>query len=151
MKRFISIFFLLTSFISISYTKDRFPILMLDDCVRKHAQLTDINQCEYNNYRVANEALGIFYLNLQYFLPEEHHQTLEASQTYWENFADATCTVSAARYTESEEQNAVAKIHCLNHRIEERIDNLVYLVMLWEEKLGSFQGVLDRAMQPNQP
>lgn len=151
MKRFISMFFLLTSFISFGYTKDRFPILMLVDCVKKHVHQADINKCEYDNYRVANEALGIFYLNIQYFLPKEHHRALEESQTYWENFADATCTVYAARYTESEEQNAIAKIHCLNHRIEERIDGLLYLVMLWEEKLGSFQGVLDRSMQSNQP
>ena len=148
MKRYISIVLLFISLILLGNTQERLPILMLDDCMEKHAQQIDINRCEYENYRIANEALGIFYLNLQNFLPQEHQSTLEANQLHWENFSDSSCTIYAARYTESEEQQAVAKTHCLNHKIEDRIDSLVYLVMLWEDDLGSFQSTLNRMIRP---
>ncbi len=148
MKQYISITLLFISFTLFGHTQERLPILMLDDCVEKHSQQMEINQCEYENYRVANKALGIFYLNLQNFLPKEHQSALEATQLHWENFSDSACTIYAARYTESEEQQSVAKIHCLNHKIEERIDSLVYLVMLWEEDLGSFQNTLNNVIPP---
>lgn len=70
MKQYISIALLFISISLLGYTQERLPILILDDCVEKHAQQTDINQCEYENYRIASETLDVFYLNFQKFLPQ---------------------------------------------------------------------------------
>lgn len=141
MKNSFYLILIIISLPHLSFARERFPMLALNDCVEKNRTEETINHCEYENFRLANEALEKFYINIQNFLPQKYYLTLEESQLNWNNYADLECTIYSNYHTHNDAQKAVAKIHCLNHKIEDRIKNLIYIVMLWEEKLGSFKSV----------
>ncbi|GAA5098284.1 lysozyme inhibitor LprI family protein [Wohlfahrtiimonas larvae] len=142
-----NIFFtiLLLGNLTMSFAVDRFPILIQDHCSTQYTTTSEIYQCTNNNFYAAQEALAIFYINIHLFLPNEYKQFLQDSQSHWEKFSLAECMIDTYRFNEDPETQKIAEKQCLTHRIKSRIQHLIYIVMIWEEKLGSFKIVLEQS------
>lgn len=144
MKKILCIILCILTFYGIGHAQDRFPIVKLNNCQENNQTVAEIYQCEINNFNQIQEKLAIFYQNIQLFLPEDYQKLLDESQNYWQRFTDFECQINAYQFKNDPEQNKLVKIRCLNYRIRSRIQHLIYIVMIWEETLGSFSMTLKR-------
>lgn len=144
MKKIIYTILLMLNLLMVSHAMDRFPSVVLDNCSENNHTPSTIYQCELNNLYTAQKTLAIFYLNIQLFLPDEYEKLLEESQNKWNKFSTFECQINAHHFKNDPEKSKLVNIRCLAYRIKLRVQHLIYIVMVWEEKLGSFKVTIDQ-------
>lgn len=151
MKKFIYTLLCTFGLCSISYGIDRFPIIVLDNCTGKNQSSANIYQCEKNNFDTVQQALAVFYVNIQLFFPDEYQPLLLTSQNNWEKFSISECKINSYQFKDYPEKKETERLRCLNYRIKARIQHLIYIVMIWEKELGSFQIISDHPQNLSLP
>lgn len=116
----------------------RFPEITLKSCSEIYITETNILECEENNSTQVKLVLNEFYPRVRNFLPLEQQKTLDTSQQSWDKLITTECQLANAIYPDSLARD-IKILNCINHKSHQRVRDLIYTVVLWENILGSFQ------------
>lgn len=116
----------------------RFPEITLEQCDITYITDQSILECEQNNAIQAKTVLDDFYPRLHDFLPKELGEALTVAQLNWDKLTYSECELAFVMHDESiiKEINI---LHCINQKSYHRLQDLIYIVVLWENILGYFQ------------
>lgn len=116
----------------------RFPEVTLDNCEQTYIIESEILKCEQNNAKQVESVLKQFYPKVREFLPIEQVSMLDLSQQSWDQLITTECQLANAIYPDSTARD-IKVLNCINQKSHQRVRDLIYTVVLWENILGSFQ------------
>lgn len=114
-----------------------FPELNLVNCHQTYRTDEDIFQCETTNFQQAEAAITQFFPKLYTFVPKNYQATMDQSQRYWKDLIDVECRLIVAVFDPDERPTKM--LNCLTERYEQRLSDLIYAYILWNNKYHNAQ------------
>lgn len=110
----------------------RFPELELVNCTDAYHSTSDILQCEEMNFQHADTVITEFFPKLYQFFPKNYQATLDQTQIYWKELIYSECQLITG--VAEPDTRAAKLLSCLTERYQQRLSDLIYAFVLWENK-----------------
>ncbi|GAA5098287.1 lysozyme inhibitor LprI family protein [Wohlfahrtiimonas larvae] len=132
----LTILLFLTIFAFAEDARSRFPELDITNCnnyLTHQAMLT----CEQTNLKNAEATIEQFYPKLYTFFPQEYQKVLDQSQFYWKQLIRTECKIITGINDPNNQE--IKMLNCLTEKYKQRLSDLIYTIVIWENELGHFE------------